>query len=160
MTYYQQQISKIRRELYPKDYLYARIIRAKMFIDQYYYDPIDLDTLAEEACFSKFHFIRLFKNIYGKTPHQYLTHVRIEKAKLLLQSPLAVSSICFGVGFDSVSSFTGLFKKMTGSTPSAFQNRHQQLKAAATKHTIKYLPYYCLSKIKAEKISNFEEVSL
>jgi AraC-like DNA-binding protein len=70
-------------ELYPRVYLYRRIVQAKLFIDSKYADKIDLDNISDEACFSKFHFIRLFNSIYGKTPHQYLTFVRIEKAQQL-----------------------------------------------------------------------------
>jgi AraC-like DNA-binding protein len=68
-------------ELYPKVYLYRRIVQAKLFIDTHYADKIDLEHISDEAYFSKFHFIRLFKSIYGKTAHQYLTFVRIEKAQ-------------------------------------------------------------------------------
>ncbi len=71
-------------EQYPKAYLYRRIVQAKLFIDSNYTDNIDLDNISDEAYFSKFHFTRLFKKIYGRTPHQYLTFVRIEKAMLLL----------------------------------------------------------------------------
>ena len=71
-------------EQYPKIYLYKRIVQAKLFIDNNYAEDIDLDNIADEAYFSKFHFIRLFKNIYGSTPHHYLRQVRIEHAKQLL----------------------------------------------------------------------------
>ena len=88
-------------EQYLKVYLYKRIVQAKVFIDTSYADNINLDNISDEASFSKFHFIRLFKRIYGKTPHQYLTVVRIEKAKQLLQDK-PISEVCFSVGFDSL----------------------------------------------------------
>ena len=66
--------------------LYARIVRAKLFMDEHYASPLDLDTLCSEACFSKFHFLRLFKRTYNKTPYQYLSEFRIEKAKEKLRS--------------------------------------------------------------------------
>ena len=69
---------------YPKIYLYKRIVQAKLFIDANFSERIDLGNIADEAYFSKFHFIRLFKISYGYTPHQYLTRVRIENAKLFL----------------------------------------------------------------------------
>ena len=50
-------------EEYPKQYLYRQIIRAKLYIDANYARAIDLDNIADEACFSKFHFARLFRNI-------------------------------------------------------------------------------------------------
>lgn len=47
------------------------MVQAKLFIDFNYAESIDISNIADEACFSKFHFIRLFKKIYGRTPHQY-----------------------------------------------------------------------------------------
>ena len=125
---------------YPKVYLYRRIVQAKMFIDEHFDENIDLNKISGEAYFSKFHFIRLFKNIYGKTPHQYLTFVRINKAKLLLDTDDQVSQICFSVGFDSVSSFTGLFKKEVGLTPSEYKRKRRRIKAAATEMPLTLIP--------------------
>jgi AraC-like DNA-binding protein len=96
--------------------------------------------MASEANFSKYHFIRLFKKAYGKAPHQYLIAVRIENAKLLLQSHHSVSETCFAVGFDSPASFSSLFKKMTGLTPSAYQNNHHE-PSRAVAAPLKWLPY-------------------
>lgn len=106
---------------YPRQYLYLRIVRAKLFIDERYSSAIDLTNIAGEACFSKYHFFRVFRSIYGLTPHQYLTHVRIEKAKELLADGSPVAAVCYAVGFDSITSFTGLFKRRTGLTPARYQ---------------------------------------
>lgn len=99
-------------EQYEKMYLYKRIVQAKLFIDNHYAENIDLSNIADEAYFSKFHFIRLFKDIYGKTPHHYLTQVRIDNAKLLLSKNIPVTEVSFAVGFDSPTSFTAVFKKI------------------------------------------------
>jgi AraC-like DNA-binding protein len=131
---------------------------AKRFIDDFYYKKIDLESMAEKANFSKFHFIRLFKGAYGNTPHQYLTSIRIHRARLLLQTPAKVSSICFWVGFDSISSFTGLFKKITGFTPSDFQNRHKKRESLETKTAVHYIPWGFTRKDFYTKNRNFEEV--
>ena len=98
----------------PGHYLYKRIVQAKLFIDANYNRPLDLDQVSDEAHFSKFHFIRLFKKAYGKTPHQYLIKVRIEKAKEALERGSTASEACIAVGFDSVSTFTGTFRKIAG----------------------------------------------
>ncbi|MBL7682058.1 MAG: helix-turn-helix transcriptional regulator [Flavipsychrobacter sp.] len=115
----------------PDIYIYNRIVHAKLFIDRNYADTIDLDAISNEAYFSKFHFIRLFKKAYGKTPHQYLAWVRIEKAKLLLQRGISIANTCFLVGYDSVTSFAALFRKIAGWSPSAYQHtftlRQQQI---------------------------------
>src|SRR5476651_2051889 len=101
-----------QKDLYPKVYLYRRIVYAKLFIDTHFAEKIDLDNIADEAFFSKFHFIRIFNSVYKKTPYQYLSFVRIEKAKQLLLTEMGVAPVCYAVGFESVSSFTGLFKRM------------------------------------------------
>ena len=114
-------------EPYEKIYLYQRIVRAKLFIDKHYADPIDLDNIADQAHFSKFHFIRLFKILYGKTPNNYLINVRMDNAKILLAEGHSVLETSMLVGFDSPTSFAGMFKKNAGQSPSLFQ-RAQQLK--------------------------------
>ncbi len=134
-------------ELYPKIYLYRRIVQAKLFMDKFYFNHIYLDNIADEAYFSKFHFIRLFKKIYNKTPHQYLMYVRIEKARQLLQSNTTVSEVCFSIGFNSISSFTGLFKKTVSLTHSAYQNIQHQLKLdIAISPLILHSKFFCSKK--------------
>lgn len=125
---------------YPKVYLYRRIVHAKLFIDNHYAAAIDLDNIADEALFSKFHFIRLFKKIYGLTPHQYLTHVRIEKAMQLLRSGMPVSDTCFAVGFESLSSFSSLFRRTAGISPTDFIAYHQKVKALVMQKPLGFIP--------------------
>jgi AraC-like DNA-binding protein len=138
-------------EQYPKIYLYRRIVQAKLFMDAHFSEPIDLDNIADEASFSKFHFIRLFKSIYGKTPHQHLMHVRIEKAKILLQQNTTIVNVCADVGFESVTSFTSLFKKQSGLTPALYQQQQLKRKAEITRSPLTFIPG-CFSKsITAEK---------
>jgi AraC-like DNA-binding protein len=125
---------------YPKFYLYNRIVKAKLFIDKNYQDKIDLDNIADEAYFSKFHFVRLFKSIYGKPPHQYLTQVRIENAKHFLRMNCSVSDTCFQVGFDSITSFTGLFKKSEGCTPSEYQRQYFRRQKNIQEVPLQFIP--------------------
>ena len=125
---------------YPKLYFYRRIVQAKLYIDDHYGDSIDLSNIADEAYFSKFHFIRAFKNTYGKTPHQYLIYVRIEKARELLKTGTPVSEVCYTVGFESLSSFSGLFKRMTGLSPSAYVAQQQNLQQQIKKSPLNFVP--------------------
>lgn len=143
---------------YPKVYLYRRIVQAKLFIDDNYADDIDLHNIADEACFSKFHFMRLFKKAYNRTPHQYLTYVRMEKAKQLLQTGRAVSDVCGDVGFDSLTSFAGLFKRAVGLTPSAYRLLQMEMKAEMAGTPLKFIPACFAAKKGWLKKSNFEEV--
>jgi len=140
---------------YPKIYLYQRVVQAKLFIDSHFSENIDLHNIADEAYFSKFHFIRLFKTIYGKTPHQYLTRVRIDNAKELLQKDVSVTDTCFAVGFESVSSFAGLFKRYTNISPSDYQQQFRKRKAQIEKTPLQFIPN-CFAEQKGwKKKSNF-----
>jgi AraC-like DNA-binding protein len=64
----------------------------------------------------------LFSRIYKKTPHQYLTLKRINRAKQLLTEEKTVSEVCSEVGFESLGSFSMLFKKEMGFAPTYYRN--------------------------------------
>jgi AraC-like DNA-binding protein len=101
---------------------YRRLCRARQLIDDCYDLPLDLKQISSEACLSRFHFLRLFRQAFNKTPHQYLTQRRIEKAKELLSSSgLTVTDVCFEVGFESLGSFSSLFHKHVGQPPIAYR---------------------------------------
>lgn len=94
-------------------------------MDRHYAEPNDLDTLAGIAGLSKYHFLRLFRITYGRTPAAYLSERRVERAQDLLRtSNLTVTEVCFAVGFASLGSFSSRFSSVTGETPSEFQRRY------------------------------------
>lgn len=148
----------MKAEPYPQFYLYRRIVQAKLFMDNNFSGSIDLDNIADEAYFSKFHFIRLFRKIYGKTPYQYLTAVRIEKAKQLLHTGNPVAETCYATGFESLSSFSGLFKRLTGISPSAYLEKQKKLKTELSENPLQFIPGCFAEKNGWTKKSNFEEV--
>ena len=95
-----------------------RLNRARKFIDLCYDLPLDLNEISSHACFSRYHFLRLFRQAFNKTPHQYLIERRIEKAKELLRADdLRVTDVCLEVGFQSLGSFSSLFHKSVGHPP-------------------------------------------
>ena len=102
--------------------IYQRIALAKVFIDENYQEQIDLDEVSQKAFFSRFYFHRLFKQIYRRTPHQYITQKRLDKAKDLLKENMAVTAVCNEVGFESIGSFSVLFKKEIGFAPQYYRN--------------------------------------
>jgi len=93
-----------------------------MYIDENYSEDIDLKEISKKACLSRFHFHRLFTRIYRTTPHQYLRKKRIEKAKILLAENKQVTEVCNEVGFESIGSFSILFKKEIGFAPQYYRN--------------------------------------
>lgn len=100
----------------------AKIIAAKNFIDSNYSEPLTLEEIASSVSISKFHFTRQFKRIYGRSPWQYLIEVRNKKARELLANGVSISDACLSVGYESTTSFTRLFKRMTGRTPGKLKN--------------------------------------
>jgi AraC-like DNA-binding protein len=113
--------------------IYQRIVAAKVYIDENYQEPIDLDEISQQAFLSKFHFHRLFTRIYRRTPHQYITRKRLDKAQTLLADNRPVTEVCSEVGFESIGSFSTLFKKEIGYAPQYYRNmawlKKQQQKA-------------------------------
>ncbi len=135
-------------------YLSRRIVQAKNYIDTHYASPIDLSSISESAHFSRYHFLRLFKKTYNKTPHQYLTTKRLDKAKdLLRNSPLSVLEICFAVGFESCASFNSLFKKKVGKTPGEFRKTFHRRQTLAENQPLVFIPGCFASMYKLEKNS-------
>jgi len=111
-----------------------RLGRARAFIDHCYDHPLNLDQISEKACFSRYHFLRLFRQAFKKTPHQYLIERRIEKAKeLLTADDLRVTDVCFEVGFQSLGSFSSLFHKWVGHAPATYRERERARELAKRK---------------------------
>ena len=95
---------------------------ARRLLDRHYDTPITIQQLSREAALSPYHLIRLFRRIYKQTPHQYLIQQRIAKAKELLRTTdLPITEICAEVGFESLGSFSALFRKVVGLSPSAYR---------------------------------------
>ena len=95
---------------------------ARQILDKAYATPITIEQLSDEIALSPFYFIRLFRRIYKQTPRQYLIQLRIAKAKELLRhSDLSIIEICIAVGYESPASFSTLFRKIAGISPSAYR---------------------------------------
>jgi AraC-like DNA-binding protein len=101
---------------------FAAVRRARDLIDSRYAEPLDLDTIAKEAGYSRYHVVRAFRAAYGESPGRYLTRRRIERAQDLLRSVnLTVTEVCHLVGFTSLGSFSARFRELSGVSPSQFQ---------------------------------------
>lgn len=121
MTFYQEKLKHVKKSCYANDKQIETIIETRRFIDTHFDKDVKLDLLAHENCTSKFHLQRLFKRYYGLSPRQYLIDKRIQKAKEHLREGMTVTETCFAVGFESLGSFSRLFKTRTGKSPRSFQ---------------------------------------
>lgn len=116
-------MSRLQPPTLPYDTV-LRLQRAHEFIEAHAAQPLDLRAIATHAFLSPHHFHRLYKALFGETPHATLTQARLRKAQLLLtQSSLPIRTICWEVGYESLGSFCTLFHRHTGCTPT--QWRHQ-----------------------------------
>lgn len=102
-----------------------KILKLKNVI-KYIYDnynkPLHINELSKIAGYSEYHFIRFFKSQTGKTCTNFINALRIEKSlDLLINTNLSITEIAFNVGYDDVSYFIKVFKRLTSSTPSNYR---------------------------------------
>jgi AraC family transcriptional regulator len=105
-----------------REELYRRISRARDYMSSKFAEPVTLSQLARVTCLSPNHLLRTFRKVFGGTPHQFLTERRVQEAKrLLAATELSVTDICLACGFESLGSFSSLFRKRCGSPPSEYR---------------------------------------
>jgi len=99
------------------------MVRAKQHIDDHYYmKNLSLEETAEHVGLSPFYFSKLFKETFHMNYIDYLTHLRIEKAKELIRNPEnSLKEICFDVGYRDPNYFSRVFKKVVGISPSEYR---------------------------------------
>jgi AraC family transcriptional regulator len=96
-----------------------RVIAA--YVEDHLPEQIPLAKLARLVRLSTFHFCRAFKQSFGVPPHRYHTNRRVERAKAMLaEQTHSVTEVGLTLGFSETSSFTAVFRKVTGQTPSGY----------------------------------------
>lgn len=109
-----------------------RAERIRKYIDTHYFQPFSLETLAMKLGISSRYVNEIFKEQYGVTPVRYLTEVRIELArKLLAETDKDIVSVCFEVGYDTVSTFYRTFKNIVHLSPNQYRQLEREKSAAA-----------------------------
>jgi AraC-like DNA-binding protein len=133
------QLPNIRRAT--REELYRRVCRARDFADAMFAERVTLVDLASVAALSPNHLLRTFKHVFHETPHQFLTARRVKEAKrLLAMTDLPVTQICFSVGFDSLGSFSSLFKQHTAFAPSEYRRKKGDFREAAPRDSRDHQP--------------------
>ena len=123
----EMQETKKRKDATRKE-LYQRLVRARDFMYSCYPQHLSLSDIADVACLNPYYFLREFKRAFSITPHQYLTERRMLVAKRLLkESNTSISEICLAVGYEDLTSFSKLFKKVTGRSPMNFRELNGKL---------------------------------
>lgn len=96
------------------------IERARRILNDRFDQSLALDDLTAASGLSKFHFLRQFHELVGKTPHAYQLHLRIARARELLDQGTRVSEVALRCGFADQSHFSRCFKSIVGYTPRQF----------------------------------------
>jgi AraC-like DNA-binding protein len=102
--------------------IFKRIAACRDFMESNYMADIDLESISAVAAMNSQHFLRMFKQVYSVTPHQFLIDIKLRRSRELLESSdLTINEICQAIGFESPFSFSVLFKKRFGAPPSQFR---------------------------------------
>lgn len=106
-----------------------RAKKALAYIHSHFTEKIYLDDLAQVMQMNPQYFCRFFKNIFHKTPIEYINHYRISQAvKLMQEKDFSILEVCLCCGFESPSYFIGLFKKQIGMTPDEYKHMIRGMK--------------------------------
>lgn len=101
-----------------------RIRDVLLHVDRHISQAVCVEDLARIACFSPFHFQRIFLAYTGETVGQYQQRKRLERAiRLLAEDKKSILEIALDVGYETPAALTKLFKRWTGATPTAFKGR-------------------------------------
>ena len=108
-----------------------QITRARAFINEHQDEDLSLSEVAKAVNMSAFYFCKMFKQATGLTFTDYLARIRVEKVKNLLLDPhKRVSEVAFAAGFQSLSQFNRVFRKVAGEAPSTYRERIHKTAAA------------------------------
>lgn len=99
-----------------------RAVETALWLDENSGEAVDLETMAERAGWSPFHFLRVFSKVLGVTPHQYLVRTRLRRAaRLLADETLRVTDVALDAGFADLSNFVRTFRRAAGMSPREFR---------------------------------------
>jgi AraC-like DNA-binding protein len=106
-----------------REELFRRLLAGREYLHSHSSGSVSLAAVARSACLSPFHFHRGFTQAFERTPHAYLTALRLERARGRIESGSTVLEACLDAGFSSPSAFTRLFRAHYGEAPSAVRRK-------------------------------------
>jgi len=109
-----------------REELHSRVQKGRQAMDEMLTEKLPLKNIARLAHLSPFHFHRAFCAVFGETPHAYRTRRRLERAaRLLKETDVPVIDVCLDMGFESPASFSTLFRRRYGASPTQFRRKHE-----------------------------------
>jgi AraC-like DNA-binding protein len=134
----------------PSRAIRLRLARARDAVHARYDTDLSVRALAAEAGLSPYHFVRTFRGAYGLTPHEYLTRVRLDRAREQLALGASVTRTCVDVGFASLGSFSTLFRRALGCSPSEYQRAVRAQVAVPADLARVYVPHCFIAHFTAQ----------
>lgn len=111
-----------------------KILKVLIYIENHIHEEIKIETLAALACYSVFHFQRLFSSIVGESIHQYIRRLRLEAAATKLQfAGVSISKVALDANFKTLPAFTKVFKKCLGKSPKNYRQHYEEVNVIAKK---------------------------
>lgn len=118
-----------------------RLLPVLVHIQKHLDDPLDLDLLAKIACFSPFHFHRIFRGMIGESVMEHIRRLRLERAAMRLKfSDEPVVRLALDAGYEAHETFTRAFKTLMGLTPSEYRKQHQSVAYPSTPSGVHFDP--------------------
>ncbi len=103
--------------------LFRILLKAKDIMDTNLFDSLKLDEITTASGISKYHFIRLFKSVFGISPYQYLKRQKLEYARQQLSGGSKINDLASLLGYPDTPSFSKAFKQIFGITPSSVKKQ-------------------------------------
>jgi AraC-like DNA-binding protein len=123
------------------DTTFRRLIRARDFLAAAHGNPVRLEEAAQEACLSPFHFQRLFVRTFEESPNEFVTRLRMDRARRLLEiGEMPVTEICLEIGYASLGTFSKRFAERVGLPPSEYRRAVRRWVAPRGGWRIYYVP--------------------
>jgi AraC-like DNA-binding protein len=124
-----------------EDETFRRLCRSRDFLAASFDRRVVLADAASEACLSPFHYHRVFAKAFGETPHDFLSRLRIDRAKeLLARDTCPVTEVCLAAGYESLGSFSTRFRSAVGHSPSEYRRALRKIFPVPAIAQYRYIP--------------------
>lgn len=120
---------------------FLRLCRSRDVLAASFRERIPLEQAAQYAHLSPFHYHRLFTRAFGRTPHEFLTQLRVAEAKrLLVHENQSITEICFSIGYGSLGTFSARFHALAGKSPSEYRRAARRVHRSAQPWVVPFIP--------------------
>jgi AraC-like DNA-binding protein len=119
-----------------------RLEEARDWLAAHFDEPVSLQQAARVACCSPYHFHRQFVALFGETPQDFVSRLRLAEAKkLLVTTSMPVGEVCLNVGYQSLGTFSTQFRKNEGTSPKQYRYIARRFYSTPDRSHSRFIPY-------------------